>query len=163
MKRGSKLIFIPLSISTVADAHANLLIYRPDVKTVERFDPHGSQTEMFGDEGENEDMNRDLNDDLNELFETKLRPALGSYTPKYVHAEPSLPCQEGRVPSGRKPFAVEERSWVLQHVVPLLHGDGHAEPVGAFQEADRGVHAGRELRPDVLPQRDTGIHPKDRR
>lgn len=95
VKRGSKLIFIPLSISTVTDAHANLLIYRPDVKTVERFDPHGSQTEMFGDEGENEEMNRDLNDDLKELFETKLRPALGSYTPKYVPPNLLCPVRKG--------------------------------------------------------------------
>jgi hypothetical protein len=44
--KGVKLILIPIGIQGIGGGHANALIYRVDANTFERYEPHGSITNM---------------------------------------------------------------------------------------------------------------------
>jgi hypothetical protein len=86
IKRGEKLIAIPLGLrfGTSRIGHANLLIYRPYNKTIERFEPHG-KTFLGGGTDDNV-----FNRVLKRMFEKEMKPYLKEYTPKYI--EPSEIC-----------------------------------------------------------------------
>jgi len=81
IKKGDKLIAIPLGLrfETSKTGHANMLIYRPDEKTIERFEPHGQQYKYGLD---NKDYS--VNEILKTMFEEKMKPYLKNYTPKYI-------------------------------------------------------------------------------
>jgi hypothetical protein len=81
IKKGDKLIAIPLGIrfEKSKTGHANMLIYRPDEKTIERFEPHGQQYKYGAD---NKDYS--INEILKTMFEEKMKPYLKNYTPKYI-------------------------------------------------------------------------------
>lgn len=73
------MIAIPLNFHTTASGHSNMLIFRPDEKTIERFEPHGQKFKLGQD-------NQDdiLNEVLKTMFEKKMKPYLKKYTPKYI-------------------------------------------------------------------------------
>jgi hypothetical protein len=73
VKRGVKLICIPLSLSFAKGSagHANMLVYRPFKRIVERFEPHGQIL------GSSMVDNSSFNSQLRDLFEVKLKPYLG--------------------------------------------------------------------------------------
>jgi hypothetical protein len=66
----TSVIFIPLSLP----GHANMLLYRPSQKVVERFEPHG-------------DTRTELNPTLKSFFEETLKPVLGPYTPQFKYPQ----------------------------------------------------------------------------
>jgi hypothetical protein len=68
-------IFIPLSIKFLGrtSGHANMLIYRPFMNLIERFEPSY----------QNHQGNPSLNAELTMLFEQKLKNKLGKYVPKF--------------------------------------------------------------------------------
>ena len=73
--RGVKIIAIPLSLKFGLEfgkglGHANMLIYRPFKRLVERFEPHGKYYRSFRDD----DI---FNEHLKELFEVRLSRVLG--------------------------------------------------------------------------------------
>ena len=90
IKRGDKLIAIPLGIriGNEKSGHANMLIFRPNENTIERFEPHGW---MFGIDFTT-DMN--INNTLKEMFEVKMKPYLKKYTPKYIPPNNICPLQD---------------------------------------------------------------------
>ncbi len=59
-------IYLRLAFGTSYNGHANMLIYRPFERVVERFEPHGQQY------GNSIEENKSINDQLTELFEVKL-------------------------------------------------------------------------------------------
>jgi hypothetical protein len=71
--RGVSLICIPLSLkfNSSHSGHANMLIYRPFKRLVERYEPHGQQY------GNSMVDNKSFNDQLKTLFEVFLKPYLG--------------------------------------------------------------------------------------
>lgn len=71
--RGLEIIVIPLDLLFGANlsSHANLLVYRPFQRIVERFEPHGQQY------GNSEKYDNIFNNKLRQLFEEDLRPILG--------------------------------------------------------------------------------------
>jgi len=73
IRRGIKLICIPLSLKFGSSntGHANMLVYRPFKRIVERFEPHG---QAFGNSMVD---NSSFNSQLRELFEVRLKPFLG--------------------------------------------------------------------------------------
>jgi hypothetical protein len=73
IKRGVKLICIPLSLKfgNSRTGHANMLVYRPFKRIVERFEPHGS---AFGNSMAD---NTSFNKQLKQLWETDLKPYIG--------------------------------------------------------------------------------------
>ena len=79
VKRGEKMIAIPFNFKTANSGHANMLIYRPDKKTIERIEPHGQKFKLGKD-------NQDdiINEVLKTMFEKKMKPYLKKYTPKYI-------------------------------------------------------------------------------
>jgi len=79
IKRGEKIIGIPLGLrfGTSRIGHANMLIYRVDDKTIERFEPHGKEYQQGGHDDDT------FNKILNEMFEVKMKPYLKQYTPKF--------------------------------------------------------------------------------
>lgn len=74
ISRGVKLILMPLTLSFDKDAnagHANMLIYRPFKRLIERYEPHGQQY------GNSMVDNTNFNDQLQELFEVDLKSWIG--------------------------------------------------------------------------------------
>jgi len=73
IKRGVKLICIPLSLKfgNSHTGHANMLVYRPFKRVVERFEPHG---QAFGNSMVD---NASFNKQLRQLWETDLKPYIG--------------------------------------------------------------------------------------
>jgi len=93
IERDDKIIAIPITLKfgKSKDAHANLLIYRPLEKTIERFEPHGQQVFTQNTEHDNLIFNKVLK----EMFEVKMKKYLGKYTPKYVLPEEICPILHG--------------------------------------------------------------------
>ena len=89
LERNTEVILIPLGLDNVSIGfgHANLLIYRPDQRIIERFEPQGvipnMQTEVLDEPA--------LNEALKNMFEVELRPFLKDYTPSYVPPEGICP------------------------------------------------------------------------
>jgi hypothetical protein len=73
IKRGVKLICVPLSLQfgTSKTGHANMLVYRPFKRVVERFEPHGR---AFGNSMVD---NASFNKQLRQLWEEDLKPYIG--------------------------------------------------------------------------------------
>ena len=93
IEREDKLIAIPLSLrfGSKKDGHANLLIYRPFEKTIERFEPHGN--EFQGSEGQ--DADKVFNSVLTRMFEVEMKPYLKEYTPKFISPDQVCPNPKG--------------------------------------------------------------------
>lgn len=91
INRNNKLICIPVSFIQFGDegGHANMLFYRPYDKTIERFEPHGHEFMS------NPTLNSNINSILKELFEVKMKPFLGEYTPKYIPPSDICPTYKG--------------------------------------------------------------------
>jgi hypothetical protein len=85
LENGSKIIFVPLSLRlSGGGGHANVLILKPDIMTVYRFEPHG---ESFG--GSHPDDEDKINKLLEGMFNNKnLIKNIGKF--KYV--KPSETC-----------------------------------------------------------------------
>ena len=90
IERGEKMIAIPLNFNTKTEAHYNMLIYRPDEKTIERIEPHGQK--FFGYE---KNENEIINTTLKVMFEKKMKPYLKKYTPKYIPPNDICPIERG--------------------------------------------------------------------
>lgn len=71
--RGEDLIVFPLLLPH----HANLMIFRPYQKIIERYEPHGSE---YGASGLSDDL---LNKTLRKYFEETLKPELKEFTPRF--------------------------------------------------------------------------------
>jgi hypothetical protein len=72
--RGVKIILIPLTFSFSKDVfagHANMLIYRPFKRLIERYEPHG---QLYGNSMVD---NTSFNDQLRQLFEVDLKTWIG--------------------------------------------------------------------------------------
>lgn len=78
IKRGTAIIFIPLTLSDDKSAHENLLIYRPFKKIVERYEPHGQKTWWPTAEYDEDKLNAKLTN-----FFKDMNPVLGEYTPVF--------------------------------------------------------------------------------
>lgn len=91
IKRDDKIIGIPLSLKfgTSKIGHANMLIYRPDDKTIERFEPHGA---TYRQGGKDDDT---FNKILKEMFEVKMKPYLKEYTPQFYNPSERCPNPQG--------------------------------------------------------------------
>jgi len=91
IKRGEKIIGIPLGLSFGVSTlgHANMLIYRPEQNTIERFEPHGNAYAS----GHPDD--RTFNRILKEMFEVKMKPYLKEYTPTYIPPDQICPNLRG--------------------------------------------------------------------
>lgn len=74
--RGVNIIIIPLVINFDNSSHANILIYKPKQKTIERFEPFGM------------DFTNDFDAAFKSLVEIQLKPFLGPLT----YASPALIC-----------------------------------------------------------------------
>jgi hypothetical protein len=87
--RGVKLICIPLTIylNKAQDAHANMIVYRPFQRLVERFDPHGSVIDY------DTKVNDSINRQLKKLFEKELQPWIGEV--RFKDAEDICPSSKG--------------------------------------------------------------------
>jgi len=74
--RGVQLINIPLALffGKKDGGHANMLVYRPFQRLIERFEPHGRQY------GNSEKGNDSINKQLKKLFEVYLTPYIGEVT-----------------------------------------------------------------------------------
>ena len=92
IKRGDKLIAIPLSIrrGTEKTGHANMLIYRPFKHTIERFEPHGQEF-AYNKEKEDESINKTLK----RMFEVEMKPYLKDFTPKFITPMEVCPIETG--------------------------------------------------------------------
>ena len=90
INRGEKMIALPLRLNfgTASTGHANMLIYRPFNKTIERFEPHGK---AFSHGGKDDDT---FNKVLKRMFEVEMKPYLKEYTPKF--SNPSEICPNPR-------------------------------------------------------------------
>jgi hypothetical protein len=100
IKRGEKIIAFPLVLQITnkktkeIDGHANMMIFRPFQGIIERFEPHGSAT--IRDD-------RKFNEILEFMFEEKLEPYLGDYTPEYI--APQYICPKGeKMPEDLSPL-----------------------------------------------------------
>lgn len=95
IERGEKLIAIPLRLEGgtgwKSSGHANMLIYRPYLKTIERFEPHGQRTGTRDSEKDNEGWNSILK----QLFEVKMKPYLKEFTPKFITPNEICPVIKG--------------------------------------------------------------------
>jgi hypothetical protein len=95
IKRGEKMIAIPFNFRTagtdnIPSGHSNMLIYRPEKKTIERFEPHGQK---FKHGKDNQD--EIINEVLKTMFEKKMKPYLKKYTPKYIPPNEICPSIKG--------------------------------------------------------------------
>ena len=69
LENDSKVIIIPLSLRlSPTSGHANLLIYKPVINTIYRFEPHGEA--LHTERGQKQDD--DINDLLKNIFEDKI-------------------------------------------------------------------------------------------
>ena len=93
IEREDKLIAIPLRLrfGSQKEGHANLLIYRPFEKTIERFEPHGN--EFQGKAGQ--DADKVFNSVLTRMFEVEMKPYLKEYTPKFISPDQVCPNPRG--------------------------------------------------------------------
>ena len=93
IKRGTQTICLLLSIRGSSWAHMNVLIYKPFLKTIERFEPHGNilrlsdrpdsqPYDLHFDQTEFYDFN--LNSNLTKLFTKTLQPYLKEHTPIFI-------------------------------------------------------------------------------
>jgi len=87
ISRGIGLICIPLSLKfgTSHSGHANMLVYRPFKRLVERFEPHGVAY------GNSMSDNKSFNDQLKDLWENKMTRFIGEVrfrTPEEVCPNP---------------------------------------------------------------------------
>jgi hypothetical protein len=74
-------VFIPLTILEGRSmGHANMLIYRPFLNIVERFEPAHQRKES----------NSSLNADLNWLFQSTLKSRLGAHTPEFHYPQAEM-------------------------------------------------------------------------
>lgn len=73
LDKGADLILIPLGLEIGESniGHANMLVYRPSQRLVERFEPHGG---VFS---ENDWLDKPVNEQLKQLFEVDLKPYIG--------------------------------------------------------------------------------------
>lgn len=73
LDNGADMIVIPLGLewNNLPTGHANMLIYRPLQKQVERFEPHGREYRT------NSADDKSINDQLKQLFEVDLKPFIG--------------------------------------------------------------------------------------
>jgi hypothetical protein len=71
--RGEDLIVFPLMLPR----HANLMIFRPYQKIIERYEPHGSE---YGGDSTSDEL---LNKVLRKYFEETLKPDLKEFTPRF--------------------------------------------------------------------------------
>ena len=78
IERGTGIIFIPITLSDGKSGHANLLIYRPFKKMVERYEPHGQKTRWPTAEYDEDKLNAKLTN-----FFKDMNPVLGEYTPVF--------------------------------------------------------------------------------
>jgi len=85
--RGTELIFLNLLIVNDKEGHANLLIYRPLKKVIERFEPHGA---IYFDDGE---LNFQIHTLLKDYF--KNLDGLGEYKPTFRFAHEICPNTRG--------------------------------------------------------------------
>jgi len=95
INRKDELIAIPLTLFFHQDkktTHANMLLYRPFKKTIERFEPHGKATYVFLNDYKS---NVVFDKVLKEMFEVKMKRYLKQYTPKYINPEEVCPDNEG--------------------------------------------------------------------
>jgi len=71
--RGVTLINIPLTLKfgKTSSGHANMLVYRPFQRIIERFEPHGKEY------GNSEKDNKSINNQLKDLFEISMKPYIG--------------------------------------------------------------------------------------
>lgn len=95
IKRGEKMIAIPFNFKTlgsnnIPSGHSNMLIYRPNEKTIERFEPHGQK--FKGGKDNQDDI---INEVLKTMFEKKMKPYLKKYTPKYIPPNDICPSIKG--------------------------------------------------------------------
>jgi hypothetical protein len=92
IQRGEKIISIPLSIrfGDKKSGHANMLIYRPENKTIERFEPHGQAYQLVMSK-----YDERIYTILKTMFEKKMKPFLKEYTPTYVPANQTCPNIKG--------------------------------------------------------------------
>jgi tRNA1(Val) A37 N6-methylase TrmN6 len=92
IERKDELIAIPITLffKEMKSTHANMLMYRPFKKTIERFEPHGQETirNLY-------DSNVVFDKVLKEMFEVKMKPYLKQYTPIYITPEEVCPDKEG--------------------------------------------------------------------
>ena len=89
------MIAIPFNFKTagtnnIPSGHSNMLIYRPDEKTIERFEPHGQGFKLGKD-----NQNDIINEVLKIMFEKKMKPYLKKYTPKYIPPNEICPYKKG--------------------------------------------------------------------
>jgi len=84
--RNNRVIVIPLGLP----GHANLLIYRPLLRTVERFEPHGGAFQL-NPQGETE---VNVNAHLKKLFEERLTTYIGPVT--YIPPSETCPVIRGK-------------------------------------------------------------------
>jgi len=91
INRGEKMIAIPLRLNfgTKKTGHANMLIYRPYNKTIERFEPHGK---AFSHGGKDDDT---FNKVLKRMVEVEMKPYLKEYTPKFINPSEICPNPRG--------------------------------------------------------------------
>jgi hypothetical protein len=87
--RGVQLINIPLTIhfGKKNAGHANMLVYRPFQRLVERFEPHGRQY------GNSDKENDSVNNQLKQLFEVYLTPYIGQV--RFRDPEDICPSKKG--------------------------------------------------------------------
>jgi hypothetical protein len=114
INRGDELIGIPLSIMfgrSRKTGHANMLIYRPLSKTIERFEPHGRETLSNQNE-----VNDKINEILIKMFEVKMKPYLKQYTPVYISPNLSCPVKKG--------FQSLESDFDSTPLMKKIEGDG---------------------------------------
>ena len=90
IKKGIKIIVIPFGFKIAnKSSHANLLIYRPFEKKIERFEPHGSKTD------DNVNTDDAINNAVKNYFEIEMKPYLKEHTPKFYNAEEVCPNRQG--------------------------------------------------------------------
>jgi hypothetical protein len=91
IKRGDNMIAIPLSLHLEKErlGHANMLIYRPYNKTIERFEPHGQTLNT------RRAYSKTYNSILKRMFEVEMKPYLKEYTPKFISPEQICPVVKG--------------------------------------------------------------------
>lgn len=87
IKRGEKIICIPLMITHLRtfSNHINMLIYRPDQNTIERFEPQWTPIDITPIELV--EINKRVDRIVKNIFEVHMRLYLDKYTPVYHSPE----------------------------------------------------------------------------
>jgi hypothetical protein len=88
-ERGNKIMVIPLiGEISLFSSHSNMLIYRMESNTVERFEPHGKNTY-----GTFNGVSEDIDDFLKTVIEERLTPYAGKL--KYIPSYKTCPGKKG--------------------------------------------------------------------